>query len=139
MYQVNQKFRHALNGKIYVIKGAWDGKFTGNDHAFLMCEDFVGHAYSGSVTPVNSVWNISQAEFDHMAGGRPEWMIEVQTSPAEQGEPSKTILQQSKAGSEDFAQISAFVEWVASLSKTEYAAHEQLVCVIEKAQKLLPC
>ena len=40
---------------------------------------------------------------------------------------------------EDSTQIFAFVRWVASLSKTEYAAHEQLVCVIEKAQKLLPC
>ena len=34
-------------------------------------------------------------------------------------------------------QISAFVEMVAGLSKTEYAAHEQLVSIINQAQKLL--
>jgi hypothetical protein len=43
----------------------------------------------------------------------------------------------SKAGFEDSTQIYAFVSWVASLSKTEYAAHEQLIAVIDKAQKLL--
>lgn len=44
----------------------------------------------------------------------------------------------AEQGSEP-SEISAFVSWVASLSKTEYAAHEQLVAVIDKAQKLLPC
>ncbi len=58
---------------------------------------------------------------------------------AEIDDESFTCAQQSKAGSEDSAQISAFVNWVASLSKTEYAAHEQLIAVIDKAQKLLPC
>lgn len=139
MYQVNQKFRHALSGKEYVIKGAWSGALPGKDHCFIMCCDFVGHAYSGSVTPVRSVWNISEAEFDHMSGGHPEWFIPVQSPPAAQGEPSKTVAQHSKAGSEDSTQISAFVNWVASLSKTEYAAHQQLVAVINQAQKLLPC
>ena len=38
---------------------------------------------------------------------------------------------------EAYTQITAFVEWVASLSKTEYAAHQQLVAVIEKAQKII--
>lgn len=58
---------------------------------------------------------------------------------AEINDESFTFAQQSKAGSEDYAQISAFVEWVASLSKIEYAAHEQLIAVINAAQKLLPC
>lgn len=33
-------------------------------------------------------------------------------------------------------EIVAFVKWVASLSKIEYAAHRQLVDVIERAQQL---
>ena len=51
---------------------------------------------------------------------------------------NSALRQPTQQGSEP-SEISAFVNWVASLSKTEYAAHEQLVFVINAAQKLLPC
>ena len=51
---------------------------------------------------------------------------------------NSALRQPTKQGSEP-SEISAFVNWVASLSKIEYAAHEQLIAVIVKAQKLLPC
>jgi len=55
---------------------------------------------------------------------------------SEQGEAETQPLTQQ--GSEP-SEISAFVNWVASLSRIQYSSNDKLAEIIEKAQKLLPC
>ena len=70
--------------------------------------------------------------FDRAVKQRESWYGRKNTGVAELVQ--QPITQQGRF--EDPTQISAFVGWVASLSKTEYAAHQQLVAVINQAQKL---
>jgi hypothetical protein len=76
-YAINQEFKHVVSGDIYIIKGAWDGRFPNNHHAFMMHKDGTGHTYSGDVTKVENVWNISEKEFKLMCGDRPDWFISL--------------------------------------------------------------
>lgn len=89
MFKVNQRFAHRNSGDVYMIKGAWDGKYPNNSHCFLMNENFKGHAYAGKVTPVKSVWHISNDEFCDMTGHHPDWFLLIEEPPAERGEPAK--------------------------------------------------
>ena len=66
---INQLYRNSVSLNTYVIKGAFDERFPNNSHAFLMRKDGIGHAYSGNVTKVHNVWDISYQEFSHMAAG----------------------------------------------------------------------
>jgi len=78
--QVNDRFNHKdAYGKIrvYVIKGAWDGKYPDKSTCFMMREDGIGHAYAGMATPVKDVWNITEEEFSEICGGHPEWFERI--------------------------------------------------------------
>ena len=79
-YAINQEFKHTVGGAIYVIKGAYDGRFPDNHHAFLMHKDGTGHVYSGSVTKVANVRNISEEEFSLMCARKPFWFKPVESN-----------------------------------------------------------
>jgi len=45
MKKINDRFINEMNGKEYVIKGAWDGRYQQESMCFLMCFDFKDNAY----------------------------------------------------------------------------------------------
>ncbi len=80
--QVNDRFNylniHVPNQScVFVIKGAWNGRYPDKSTCFMMREDGVGHAYAGIATPVKDVWNITEEEFSEICGGHPEWFEKI--------------------------------------------------------------
>jgi hypothetical protein len=80
--QVNDRFNylniHVPNQScVYVIKGAWSGKYPNKSTCFMMREDGVGHAYAGIATQVKDVWDITEEEFREICGGHPEWFEKI--------------------------------------------------------------
>ena len=69
MHKVNDRFLHEVNGMVYIIKGAWDGRYPYKSVALLMREDGKGHNYCGIATPVKDVWCITEEEFYEMTVG----------------------------------------------------------------------
>ena len=102
-YNLNDRFRYLKNGKVFVIKGAWNEKYPDDDHCFLMREDFSGHVYAGEVTPVKSVRCINSAEFNEMCGGHPKWF------KFQKPDNSPTTDQKLISGFPDISEVNAEV------------------------------
>ena len=76
MYKVNDKFNFVTpiseESKQFIIMGAWESNPSG-----LCClvkqDERYCHSYTGRMTPVNNIREITEDEFELMSGGHPGW------------------------------------------------------------------